>query len=154
MRLSRGKDFLAVRRGGVRISAGPLTFSIRPNELEHPRLGLSISRFVGKAAVRNTIKRRLREAFRLGQYALPALPSVPASKPRDAQAKAQAAGAGGYDVVIGARTHGPLALAEYQRLLGQAMREAHERWQRKRQRTSTRKSQAEHAPGSDAEGAA
>lgn len=35
-----------------------------PGQLE-PRLGLTVSRTVGKAVVRNRIKRRLRESFRL-----------------------------------------------------------------------------------------
>jgi ribonuclease P protein component len=37
---------------------------VLPNELPYCRLGLAVSRKVGKAAVRNKIKRRLREIFR------------------------------------------------------------------------------------------
>jgi len=36
-----------------------------PNELPYCRLGLAVSRKVGHAVVRNRIKRRLREIFRL-----------------------------------------------------------------------------------------
>ena len=34
-----------------------------PNDLDTPRLGLSVSRKVGNAVTRNTVRRRLKEVF-------------------------------------------------------------------------------------------
>lgn len=51
---------------GVRVG-GPLfaAFCLREPEAAGPRIGLTVPRAVGKAVVRNRIKRRLREAVRL-----------------------------------------------------------------------------------------
>ena len=94
-RLQHALEFQAVYAGKVRESRGPLTVFAIPNDLGHPRLGLSVGRKVGTAPKRNRIKRLLREAFRLMRHDLPA----------------------GYDLVIAVRPHAPLILAEYQKLL-------------------------------------
>lgn len=59
-----------------------LVVYMRPNKLGHNRLGLTVSAKLGHAVVRNRIRRRLREIFRLNQ-------------PKLKQ---------GYDVIIVART--------------------------------------------------
>ena len=48
-----------------------LSVYILENELGHSRLGLSVSRQVGGAVVRNLIRRRIKEAFRKNKSDLP-----------------------------------------------------------------------------------
>ena len=109
MRLRRPSQFRVVLAGGVRKAVGPLNVYALPNKLGQPRLGLAVSRRVGRAVVRNRIKRRMREAFRLMQNDLPT----------------------GYDLVISARPHEMLTLAEYQHLLSKAVRVLHRSWTEK-----------------------
>jgi ribonuclease P protein component len=96
----------------TRQSRGPLTIYGLPNGLPHPRLGISISRKVGTAPVRNRIKRLLRESFRLLQHDLPA----------------------GHDWVVVVRPHEPAILADYQRLMSGILVNLHQTW-RKREKS-------------------
>jgi ribonuclease P protein component len=93
-RLTHERQFDAVYAAKCRKTAGPLTIFALPNGLAHARLGLSVGRKIGGAVVRNTVKRRLREAFRLNQAAL-------------------ATDDFGLDYVINVRTHTPLTRDEY-----------------------------------------
>ena len=99
-------QFAAVFGAKVRESRGPLNVYALPNELGHPRLGISIGRRVGTAPKRNRIKRLLRESFRLLQHDLPR----------------------GYDFVIVVRPHTPLMLADYQRLVSATFVKLHRVW--------------------------
>jgi ribonuclease P protein component len=67
----RGGDFR--RAYGRRCSASDdrLVVLAHENDRSYARLGLSVSRKVGKAAVRNRWKRLIREAFRLTRRRLP-----------------------------------------------------------------------------------
>jgi ribonuclease P protein component len=105
-RLSGKEAFASVYDARTRENRGPLTIYAKPNDLRHPRLGLSISRRVGTAPRRNRIKRLLRESFRLMQHDFPR----------------------GYDWIIVARPHEPLMLADYQKILSALMVKLHDRW--------------------------
>jgi ribonuclease P protein component len=82
-RLRRRTDYLRCYRTGRR-RHGPLALLyFAPNQLGHPRLGITASRKVGKAVARQRLKRRIREIYRRWQERsqLPALDLVVHLKP-------------------------------------------------------------------------
>ena len=108
-RLRLPGEFSAAYDAKVRESRGPLTVYALPNNLGHPRLGMSVARKVGTAVRRNRIRRLIRESFRLLQHDLPK----------------------GYDLVVVVRPHDPLMLAEYQKLLMAMLVRLHGTWQKR-----------------------
>lgn len=98
-RLHGRGTFKTILDRGVRKWAGPIAMCVFPCDAATSRLGISIGRPVGNAAVRNRIKCKLREAFRLMQHDWP--------RP--------------HDVVVLVKKHDPMTLAEYQRTLSHLM---------------------------------
>jgi len=70
-RLGRSRDFTRVYAQGSRVASRTFLMFVADNAEGRHRLGLAISRRVGNAVVRNRVKRRLREAFRLSRHRIP-----------------------------------------------------------------------------------
>lgn len=70
-RLRKSTEFKKVFNRGRKIITPTLIFHALPTDCEASRLGLAVSRRVGKAVVRNRVRRRIREAFRLQHDDLP-----------------------------------------------------------------------------------
>lgn len=117
-RLAHARQFQSVFGARVRKVRGPIAVFAIPNSLDHPRLGLSIGRRCGTAAVRNLIKRRIREAFRLSQHQLPRL-----ENPDDS--------ASAFDYVVTAQRHDPMSLQQYTNVLTACARELSREWARR-----------------------
>ena len=89
--LRASAEFQAVFGGGTRFSGPLFRLQVLPAPADAPaaqaRLGMTVSKRVDKrAAVRNRIRRQVREAFRLQRAQLPAGDYVFMAKPECAQA--------------------------------------------------------------------
>lgn len=86
-RLRRRADYRRCYEQGRRRFGTHLTLFFSDNRLESPRLGMTVSRKVGKAVVRTKLKRRFREIYRRWPLRrdLPALDLVVHAKPSSAK---------------------------------------------------------------------
>ena len=64
-RLRLNADFQRVRQKGKSWADHLMVLCALPNDLEHSRFGFAASKRIGKAVVRNRVRRRMREAVRL-----------------------------------------------------------------------------------------
>ena len=71
LRLLRRSEFRRVYEEGRRRRAPLCTVFYLANGLPHSRLGITVPRTVGKSVLRNRVKRRLREVFRVNLATLP-----------------------------------------------------------------------------------
>ena len=69
-RLRKRKEFLGVYERGDKIQSTYFVLYMLENGRSHHRLGITVSRKIGRAVVRNRIKRRLREIFRTNKQAI------------------------------------------------------------------------------------
>lgn len=72
---------------GRRFSAKRLVFYVKKNEYHRDRLGITVSRRIGNAVVRNHVKRRIRESFRRNEiFPISGMDLVVIARPRAASA--------------------------------------------------------------------
>jgi ribonuclease P protein component len=84
LRLLTAKDYKPVfDNAKIKASTQQVLILSRPNQREHPRLGLVIAKKHIRLAVdRNRVKRIIRESFRLHRPQLPALDIVVLARPK------------------------------------------------------------------------
>ncbi|MDR1065824.1 MAG: ribonuclease P protein component [Clostridiales bacterium] len=69
--LKKTSDFKRVYGNGKSLANRSLVMYVLRNGQDYNRLGVSVSKKVGKANVRNKVRRRIKESYRLTESALP-----------------------------------------------------------------------------------
>jgi ribonuclease P protein component len=69
-RILKRSEFQELTGSGRKLENDCLIAFIKPGRLNRPRLGITVTRKVGKAAQRNRVKRLIREYFRLNRQHL------------------------------------------------------------------------------------
>jgi ribonuclease P protein component len=64
VRIVRSSEYRALYKAGKKIHSERFVLFCRANDLGHLRLGITVSRKVGGAVVRNRVKRLVKEIFR------------------------------------------------------------------------------------------
>ena len=70
-RVRTRRDFLAIQGGGRKLHTDSFLVFVAPGPSGGKRLGITVSKRVGNAVVRNRVKRLVREIYRLRQAAFP-----------------------------------------------------------------------------------
>jgi len=92
VRIVRSSDFQLLYKSGIRVNSRRFVLFGRENEVGCHRLGITVSKRVGNAVVRNRIKRIFREIFRKSRNDMPGQLDLVVN------AKAGWAGAGYWDL--------------------------------------------------------
>ena len=69
-RIRKRRHFLQIQESGVRIKSLDFLFFVLPSDIDKSRFGLTVSKKVGNAVVRNRTKRLLREAIRRNYHTI------------------------------------------------------------------------------------
>ena len=93
-RLRSAADFQRVREHSPRVWPHPLlVLRVAPNDRDYARVGITVSSRVGKAVVRNRVKRRVRELFEARLSSLASNDLLVVARPASAQASSLELGA-------------------------------------------------------------
>jgi ribonuclease P protein component len=65
IRLRKRKEFNYIFKNGRSFATKTLVLTYLPTKLKNPKIGFSVSKKIGNAVIRNKVKRRLREAFKV-----------------------------------------------------------------------------------------